>query len=42
MNHVSDAGKIDLACQGVDLIPSLPQADLEFSAVNLHSSMELP
>lgn len=42
MKQVSDSGEIDLVCRGVHLNPSLPQADLEFSAVTLNSSMELP
>lgn len=42
MKQVSDSGEIDLVCRGVHLNPSLPQADLKFSAVNLNSSMELP
>lgn len=42
MKQVSDSGEIDLVCRGVHPNPSLPQADLEFSAVNLNSSMELP
>lgn len=32
---------MDLVCEGVCFIPSLPQADLDLSAVNLHSSVEL-